>query len=88
MLWGVMAAGVNMALLAWRMIYGDRPALSAGQHLRLMYRSSLERFFIVTSLLVIGMLKLKLAASGVILGFLVGQIILVMVPIMREFKVK
>ena len=88
MLWGGMAALVNTVLLAWRMIYGDRPTLNAGQHLRLMYRSSLERFFIVTSLLVIGMLKLKLLAAGVILGFLVGQLIFVVVPIMREFKVK
>lgn len=53
-----------------------------------MYRSSLERFFVVTSLIVVGMLKLKLAPLGVILGFLVGQVVLVIVPIMREFKVK
>jgi F0F1-type ATP synthase assembly protein I len=87
-LWGGMAAMVNLALLAWRMIFGDRPTYSAGQHLRSMYRSSLERFFIVTSLLAIGMLKLKLAAAGVILGFLVGQLLLAIVPIMREIKVK
>jgi len=86
--WGGMAALANMVLLAWRLFYGDRPTFSAEQHLRLMYRSSLERFFIVTSLLAIGMLKLKLAAFGVIIGFLVGQVVLVLVPIMREHKVK
>ncbi|OIQ90567.1 ATP synthase I chain [mine drainage metagenome] len=87
-LWGGMAAMVNLAFLAWRMIFGDRPTYNAGQHLRSMYRSSLERFFIVTSLLAIGMLRLKLAAAGVILGFLVGQLLLAIVPIMREIKVK
>ena len=87
-LWGGMAALLNLVLLAWRMIYGDRPTYNAEQHLRLMYRSSMERFFVVTSLLVIGLLKLKLAPLGVILGFLVGQVILVVVPIMRELKVK
>jgi ATP synthase protein I len=86
--WGGMAAMVNLALLVWRMIIGDQPTYNAGQHLRSMYRSSLERFFIVTSLLAIGMLKLKLAAAGVILGFLVGQLLLAIVPIMREIKVK
>lgn len=87
-LWGGMAALTNLLLLAWRMIYGDRPTLNAEQHLRLMYRSSIERFFVVTSLMAIGMLKLKLAPLGVIIGFLVGQGLLVVVPIMREIKVK
>lgn len=87
-LWGGMTALVNLVLLAWRMIYGDQPTYSAEQHLRLMYRSSLERFCVVASLLAVGMLKLKLAPLGVILGFLVGQVVLVAVPIMREIKVK
>ena len=85
-LWGRMAALTNLLLLAWRMIYGDRPTFNAEQHLRLMYRSSIERFFVVTSLMAIGMLKLKLAPLGVIMGFLVGQGLLVVVPIMRESK--
>ena len=86
--WGGMTALANMVWLAWRMIYGDQPTFSAHQHLRLMYRSGVERFFVVTVLLAIGMLKLRLIPLAVLLGFLVGQLILMVVPIIRGIKVK
>lgn len=86
--WGGLVALTNVALLAWRLFYGDRPMFNAEQHLRLMYRSSMERFFVVAALLVIGLLGLKLNPLAMLLGFLVGQVILVAVPILRGIKVK
>lgn len=86
--WGGFTALVNVVLLAWRLLYGDRPMLNATQHLRLMYRSSMERFFVVAALLAIGLLKLRLDPLAMLLGFLVGQVILVAVPILRGIKVK
>ncbi len=86
--WGGMVALANMVLLAWRMLYGDRPTFSAEQHLRLIYRSSMERFFVVAVLLAFGLVKLKLDPLAVLLGFLVGQVTLVAVPIIRGIKVK
>lgn len=86
--WGGMTALASLMWLTWRMIFGDQPTFSANQHLRLMYRSSVERFFVVAMLLAIGMLKLKLIPLAVLLGFLVGQLILVVVPILRGIKVK
>lgn len=86
--WGGVTASVNVMLLMWRMIFGDRPTFNAEQHLRLMYRSSLERFFVVAVMLAIGMLKLKLDPLALLLGFLVGQVALVVIPIIRGIKVK
>ena len=86
--WGGMVALVNMMLLAWRLLYCDRPTFNAEQHLRLMYRSGMERFFVVAVLLAVGLLKLKLDALAMLLGFLVGQVTLVVVPIIRGIKVK
>ena len=86
--WGGVVALVNMVLLAWRMFFCDRPTDSAEQHLRLMYRSGLERFFVVAALLAIGLLKLKLNPLAILLGFLVGQVPLGVVPIIRGIKVK
>ena len=88
MLWGGLTALANTVLLTWRMVYGDRPAQNAQAHVRLMYRSSLERFFVVCGLLALGMLRLELAPLAVLLGFLAGQMVLVVVPILRGIKVK
>jgi hypothetical protein len=85
---GGFVAWVNLALLYWRMVYCDKPTLNAEQHLRLMYRSSVERFFVVAGLLAIGFIKLKLNAWMLLLGFLVGQLALVVIPIIRGNKVK
>lgn len=82
LLWGSAVALANTLLLLWRMARGDRPTYNAKQHLNLMYRSSVERFFVVTTFLALGLLKFKLGPLPVILGFLGGQIILMAVPIM------
>jgi hypothetical protein len=86
--WGGVAAAMNLALLAWRMVSGDRPTLNAEQHLWLMYRSSVERFFVVATLLALGLWRFKLIPFAVLLGFLVGQVVLVVIPIMRGMLIK
>jgi len=85
-LWGGLAALANSVLLLWRMQPERRPTANPQRHLRKMYRSSLERFFVVTMLLALGMLKLKLAPLAVLLGFVVGQMALVVVPLIRGIK--
>lgn len=87
-LWGGFTALANTVLLTWRMVMGDRPSFNAQQHLRLMYRSSLERFFVVIMLLALGVLQLNLAPLPVLLGFLAGQLTLMVVPILSGIKVK
>lgn len=48
-----------------------------------MYRSALERFFVVIGLLAFGMVRLKLQPSAIILGFVLGQALLMLVPLVR-----
>lgn len=85
-LWGGLTALANTALLTWRLAYGDRPTLNAQHQLRLMYRSSLERFFVVAMLLVLGVLQRELAPLPVLLGFLAGQLTLLVVLISSGMK--
>lgn len=80
-LWGGFAALTNTALLTWRLLFGDRPALNAQRQLRLMYRSSLERFFVVAVLLMFGLMQLGLAPMPVLLTFIGGQLTLVVILI-------
>jgi len=85
-LWGALAAVANTALIYVRMVYGDRPAYNARQHLGFMYRSMLERFCVVTAFFALGLLKLHLGVLPVMLSFLVGQLMLIVVPVMLGMK--
>jgi ATP synthase protein I len=70
-------AMVNIALLLWRRDRADRGrALSAGESIRLLYRSMLERYVSVIALFWLGMGVLKLYAPAVLAGFVVGQVAL------------
>ena len=70
-------AMVNVALLLWRRNRADRGrALSAGESIRVLYRSALERFIAVLVLFVLGMGVLKLHAIALLTGFVVGQMAL------------
>lgn len=82
-IWGETCALVNMSLLAWRMMQGKHRDATAGRQLLWMYRSALERFFVVIGLLAFGMLRLHLPAGQVILGFVMGQAVLMLVPLVR-----
>jgi ATP synthase protein I len=76
-LFGGGIAMVNMALLLWRRERAERGrAMSAGESIRLLYRSALERFIAVIALFALGMGVLKLYAPALLTGFVVGQLAL------------
>lgn len=61
---------------------------TAGKQLAWIYRSVMERFFVVMGLLAIGMLRLPLSAELIILGFVMGQAVLLLVPLVRGISNK
>ena len=78
MLAGGAAALTNTLLLAWRMRDDPRSADRTAQgHLWTFYRSSLERFFVVGSLLATGMGPLGLKPLPLLAGFVLGQLALI-----------
>ena len=73
-------AMINIALLLWRRDRADRGrALSAGESIRLLYRSMLERFIAVIALFWLGMGVLELNAPALLAGFVVGQLALLFI---------
>ena len=73
-------AMVNVVLLLWRRDRADRArALSAGESIRVLYRSALERFIAVLVLFVLGMGVLKLQPVALLTGFVVGQVALLFI---------
>lgn len=86
--YGAMAALANTVFLLWRMRQGGQtPHLDAHRHLRMFYRSSLERFFVVGLLLAAGMGPLELLPLAVLGGFVLGQAALVVSQLtMRGMK--
>jgi ATP synthase protein I len=73
-------AMINIALLLWRRDRADRGrALSAGESIRLLYRSMLERFISVIALFWLGMGVLELYAPALLAGFVVGQLALLFI---------
>jgi ATP synthase protein I len=68
----------NTLMLAWRMRSGSRSVdRSAHGHLLMFYRSSLERFFVVGSLLAAGMGPLGFKPLPMLAGFVLGQLALI-----------
>lgn len=73
-LFGGLVAVANSALLAWRWHKGARDYhCDAGRHLRSFYRSMLERFFVVMTLLATGFVLMGEHRLGLLAGFAVGQ---------------
>lgn len=72
--YGYAAAIANAALLFVRMRSDwRRQGADAQRHLRFFFRSSVERFAVVVSLLVVGLVGLGLSPLHVIAGFVAGQ---------------
>jgi hypothetical protein len=72
--WGGLCSLANVSLLIWRQRSDCNPEFEAARHLRLMYRSALERFVVVIGLLAFGVLRLKLMPFEILLGFVSGQV--------------
>lgn len=70
---------INGALLAWRL---SRAALSpvqdAHHQLKIMYFYAAERFLVVVALLGLGLAVLKLSPLGLLGGFAMGQMVLLL----------
>lgn len=81
---GGLIAMANVLLLEWRRGCADRGrALSAGESLRLLYRTALERFVLVALLFAVALGVLRLAPVAVITGFIVGQLALLFTEIIK-----
>lgn len=75
LMFGGGVALLNSAMLAWRWYRGLRDYHCDGErHLRSFYRSGMERFFVVGSLLAAGFAGLGLAPLPLLTGFIVGQL--------------
>jgi len=81
---GGLIAMANVLLLEWRRLGANRGrALSAGESLRLLYRSALERFVLVALLFALALATLQLAPVALITGFIVGQLALVFTELIK-----
>lgn len=84
-LYGGAASLANTLFWLWRMRQSERrPFLNAQQSLRSLYRSSLERFLVVSMLLVAGMGVLGLMPLAVLAGFVLGQLTLIISPLLMR----
>jgi ATP synthase I chain len=84
-MYGGAAAMIGSGLLWWRFRRGEGDYhCDAGRHLRSFYRSSLERFFVVGTMLALGFGGLKLAALPVLAGFVVGLLAWVIAAAARK----
>ena len=74
---GGLIAMANVLLLEWRRLGADRGrVLSAGESLRLLYRTAVERFLLVLLLFAVALVTLQLDPLALITGFIVGQLAL------------
>lgn len=73
-MYGGGVALLNSSLLVWRWYRGLHDYHCDGErHLRSFYRSGMERFFVVCTLLAMGLAGLDLAPLPLLMGFIVGQ---------------
>lgn len=73
-LYGGGVAVANQALLMWRWRKGAKDYhCDAQRHLKGFYRSSMERFFVVSCLLVLWFVLVKSEPLAMLTGFLIGQ---------------
>ena len=83
---GSLVALTNTLLLAWRMRAAAPTGSSPGQELARLVRSSLERFFMVVLLIAAGLGWLKLMPAPLLLGFVLGQLVLVVSTIISGIE--
>jgi ATP synthase protein I len=81
---GGLIAMANVSLLDWRRRHVDKGrALSAGESLRVLYRSAVERFVLVALLFAIALGMLQLDPLALITGFIAGQLALVLTELIK-----
>lgn len=86
-LFGFAVAIANTVMIVWRMWQSQRVQhLDAHKHLSMFYRSGFERLVIVAALLAAGFGPIGLAPLAVMVGFALGQLVLIVSQIMRGIK--
>lgn len=84
---GGLVAVANTLMLAWRIrAAAQRAGKSPGQELAGFVRSSVERFLMVALLIAAGLGWLKLMPAPLLLGFVLGQLVLVVSTIIRGIE--
>ncbi len=74
-LYGGSAALANIGLLVWRWRRGRYDYhCDGGRHLQQFRRSMMERFFVVATILAVGIVILTVEPLPMLVGFIVGQI--------------
>lgn len=87
--YGGAIAWVNVLLLTWRLRWGGRHAgWSADRHYRQALLSFVERMVAVAAFFVAGIKLLGLASMAMLIGFVVGQMAWVAVPLWVKLKSK
>lgn len=79
--WGGLCGITNVLLTGWH-AYKKIKHVDAARQIRIMYRSVLERFFIVIGLIVFGLVKLHLAPMAIFLGFISCQLVYVVASVL------
>ena len=81
---GGLIAMSNVLLLEWRRRRADSGrALSAGESLRLLYRTAVERFVLVLLLFAVALGTLQPDPLALITGFIAGQLALVFTELIK-----
>jgi ATP synthase protein I len=81
---GGVIAMAHTLLLEWRRGQADSGrALTGGESLRLLYRTALERFVMVTLLFALALGVLRLEPAALIAGFIAGQMALIVTGIYK-----
>ncbi len=81
--WGGMCSVLNVLLTSWH-AYKKIQHVDANRQLRIMYRSVLERFFIVIGLITFGLLRLHLAPLLIFLGFICCQLVYILATVLTK----
>lgn len=85
--YGSCVAVVGTLLLAWRFRQGEsRENPGVDWYLRQAYRTAIERFVWVASMLAVGFGLLKLAPLWVLAGFVVGQAAWLIAPVWMKLR--
>lgn len=87
-LFGGLIVASNTLLQLWHMRRAERIAKEDAERiLRIVYRCAAERIFSTVALFLIGLVALKLNPLGLLVGFIAGQMAIVLTKYLLKFNV-
>lgn len=87
-LFGCLIVASNTLLQLWHMRRAERIAKEDAERiLRIVYRCAAERIFSTVALFLIGLVALKLNPLGLLVGFIAGQMAIVLTKYLLKFNV-